>query len=642
MPLLILKDVTKAYGAEAVIEGLSLTVRRGGRIGLIGRNGEGKSTLLRIMAGMETPDSGDRTQRAGTCVVYLPQQPEVDGSATVFATVAEGLGASAAMLIRYDTVLRRAEAGDAAALEQLSLLQDEMERAGSWQVKARVEAVISRLGLDGAAAMHTLSGGWQRRVALARAVVAEPDLLLLDEPTNHLDVATIEWLEGFIAAFKGAIVVVTHDRYFLDAVVERIVELDRGVLRSFDCGYADYLERKAELLAQEERSVRRFDKLLASEERWIRRGIPARRKRDEGRVRRLEELRRQRAQRRLRGGDVELRVACGVKPGRLLIDVEKLCHRMGSVTICRDFSFRLMAGERVGLIGPNGVGKTTLLRLLIGDLAPDGGRVRHGVRLAPAFLSQQRSLDPQMKLRDVLLPDGGNYVHIAGVEARHVVSYLEDFLFDRSRLNARVGALSGGERGRLLLARLLLQPANLLVLDEPTNDLDIGTLTVLEQALARYSGTVLLVSHDRAFMDRVVGRVLAFEEDGEIVPIVGGYSDYAAWKLRRQENEASVREVGKVVPATPLRASGGARARKLSYREQRELDALPARIEALEQEQDALQERFTDLNFYQREPDAFVASQQRLQQVVEELEAAYAAWERLEEKQQQVKEMRER
>ncbi len=635
MPLLILKDITKAFGAQPVLEGLSLTVRRGDRIGLIGRNGEGKSTLLKVMAGLVEPDCGTITLRSAATVAYLPQQPEMEERATVFATVASGLGEAAAMLVAYAEALQQAEQGDRAALAQMAQLQDAMEQAGSWRVKSRVDAIISRLGLDPARPVGQLSGGWQRRVALARAVVGEPDLLLLDEPTNHLDVATIEWLENFVADFNGGIVVVTHDRYFLDAVSETIVELDRGVLRRFDCGYADYLDKKAEMLAQEQRQMRKFDRLLANEERWIRRGIPARRSRDEGRVRRLEELRRQRAQRRLRSGDIELRVACGIKPGKMLIDCDRVTHRMGDTLICKDFNFRLMAGERVGLIGSNGIGKTTLLRLLLGELVPEGGRVRHGVRLAPAFLSQQRALDPTMKLRDVLLPDGGNFVHIAGVEPRHVVSYLEDFLFDRSRLNARVAALSGGERGRLLLARLLLQPANLLVLDEPTNDLDIGTLTVLEQALARYNGTVLLVSHDRAFMDRVVARVLAFEGEGKIVPITGGYSDYAAWKARQECAEVEAAPPAAQSVAKPKRA-----ATKLSYKEEQRLRRLPRQIEMLEAEQAELEARFAELNFYQRDPDMFIQSQRRLEAIAEELEAAYADWEELEAKQQRFAEQR--
>ncbi|MDX8408608.1 MAG: ATP-binding cassette domain-containing protein [Mariprofundales bacterium] len=633
MPLLIVKMITKAFGAEPVLSNLSLTVGRSDRIGLIGRNGEGKSTLLKVMAGEIEPDQGEITLRAGGRVSYLPQQPQIDGDATVFATVAAGLGDAAAMLLDYAEAMRAVEGGDEAALTHLMELQDAMERAGSWQVKARVDAVISRLGLEPERCMGELSGGWQRRVALAQAVVNDPDLLLLDEPTNHLDITTIEWLENFVADFQGAVVVITHDRYFLDAVSETIIELDRGALRRFDCGYADYLDKKAELLAQEERSRGKFDKMLADEERWIRRGIPARRKRDEGRVRRLEDLRSQRAGRRLRSDDVELRVACGIKPGKMLIDTEGLSHAMGTVPICRDFTFRLMAGERVGMIGPNGVGKTTMLRLLLGELKPDQGQVRHGVRLAPAFLSQTRALDPTMKLRDVLLPDGGNFVHIAGVEARHVVSYMEDFLFDRSRLNAKVAALSGGERGRLLLARLLLEPANLLVLDEPTNDLDIGTLAVLEQALARYGGTVLLVSHDRAFMDRVVSKVLAFEGDGLIVPITGGYSDFAAWKQHQQSEQAPVVTATQKSTATP-RAK--VVATKLSYREQQALQQLPEQIAQWESEQSALEHQFADGAFYQRDPKGFVAAQQKLISLQQQLEDAYDEWALLEEKQQQL------
>ena len=421
---------------------------------------------------------------------------------------------------------------------------------------------------------------------------------------------------------------ITHDRYFLDAVAEEIVELDRGHLIHFSCNYAAYLEKKAEMLALESTQHRKFDKLLAGEERWIRKGIPARRRRNEGRVRALEDLRRQRAARRLRGGSVDLRVACGIKPGKMLMEAIDVSHAFGDVPIVRDFSHRIMAGERLGLIGPNGIGKTTLLRILLGELKPDAGRVRHGVRLAPAFLTQMRELNPEARLKDVLLPDGGNYVHIGGHEPRHVVSYMQDFLFDRERMNSRVAALSGGERGRLMLARLLLEPANLLVLDEPTNDLDIGTLVVLEQALARYEGTVILVSHDRAFMDRVASRVLAFEGEGLIVPIEGGYSDYQAWKERRQAAQPPRRQAQ--ARAAPARSNK--RPAKLSYHEQRELDALPESIERMEAEKAEIELRFCDGDYFSRDAARFQADQQRLCELEAALAAAYARWQALEEK----------
>ena len=638
MPVITLSHVCKSFGPQVVLDDVSLSVPHGARMGLIGRNGEGKSTLLKVMAGLMPPDAGEVTARKGARIAYLEQQPSFAAGRKVFDIVAEGLGETARALGEYHRALVRvSEDASPAALRELERRQAGLEHIGAWQYHARIETAISRLGLAPDADVGELSGGWQRRVALARAVLAEPDVLLLDEPTNHLDVASIEWLEEFVAGFRGAVLFITHDRYFLDAVAEEIIELDRGRLTHFSCTYAGYLEKKAEMLEVEARQQRRFDRLLAREERWIRRGIPARRSRDQGRVRALEELRRQRAARRLRGGDVELRVAAGVRPGKLLIEAVKVSHAFGDKVIVRDFSHRVMAGERVGLIGPNGAGKTTLLRILLGELKPDAGRVRHGVRLQPAFLTQMRELDGDAKLRDVLLPQGGQYVHVGGHEPRHVVSYLQDFLFDRERLNARVSALSGGERGRLMLARLLLEPANLLVLDEPTNDLDIGTLTVLEQALARYAGTVILVSHDRAFMDRVAGRVLAFEGEGRIVPIEGGWSDYQAWKLRRaREAEESRPRKPKAEKAGEGKARqraarpGAATRRKLSYREQRELDALPERIEALEAEKAAIEARFCEPDYFARDAEGFRRDRQRLAELEEELAAAYARWEELE------------
>jgi ABC transport system ATP-binding/permease protein len=630
MPVLTLNHIHKAFGLQVVLDDVSLTVMRGARIGLIGRNGEGKSTLLKLMAGLVEADSGELTLRSGTRVAYLPQEPHFEAGQSVFAVVSSGLQQVAKALGAYDQALQALEQGsDEAALNRLSRLQAELERSGAWQYWTRIETAISKLNLEAHTDVGRLSGGWQRRVALARAVVAEPDVLLLDEPTNHLDVASIEWLEEFVAAFPGAVVFITHDRYFLDAVAEEIIELDRGRLAHFPCSYAEYLEKKAEMLAIEEKQHARFDKLLAQEERWIRQGIPARRTRNEGRVRNLEHLRQQRADRRLRGGDVELRVASGIKPGRMLIEATGLTHHLGGKTIVRALDLRIMAGDRIGLIGPNGIGKTTLLNLLLGQMQPEKGKIRHGARLEPAFLEQMRELNPELKLKDVLLPAGGQYVYVAGVHPRHVVGYMQDFLFDKERLHTRVAALSGGERGRLLLARLLLKPANLLVLDEPTNDLDIGTLSMLEHALADYDGTVILVSHDRAFMDRVVSRVLAFEGDGRIVAIEGGWSDYAAWKARQSPQ-----------PAAPSEQKPKAHARankpttKLSYKDQRELDALPGRIEALESEKADIESRFCDPEYFARDAGGFQQDQRRLAAIEADLAGAYARWEELEARQE--------
>lgn len=628
MPIVTLHKLSKAYGPQVLLESVSLRISRQSRIGLIGRNGEGKSTLLKIIAGSIEPDDGAVNCRSDVRIAYLPQAPHFEAGHTVFSVVSEGLGDVAASLNAYDEALMALESDTSeSAMKRLAHMQSELERTGGWQYRSRIESAISRLKLDAHRDVGELSGGWLRRVALARAVVAEPDLLLLDEPTNHLDIASIEWLEDFVADFAGAVMFITHDRYFLDAVAEEVVELDRGKLTYFPCSYAEYLEKKAEQLADEERQHRKFDKLLADEERWIRRGIPARRTRNEGRVRNLEALRKQREARRLRGGDVELRVASGIKPGKMLIEAVELSHSFDETVIARNLNLKIMAGDRIGLIGPNGIGKTTLLKMLLGELRPQHGRVRHGVRLAPAFLTQMRELDPEMKIRDVLLPQGGNYVHIAGVEPRHIASYLQDFLFDTERLHSRVSALSGGERGRLMLAKLLLEPANLLVLDEPTNDLDIGTLAVLEQALAKYDGTVLLVSHDRAFMDRVISRVLAFEGEGNVIPIEGGYSDYALWKSKQKpvgEERAKKEPVNQRPARRPV---------KLSYKEQRELDELPARIELLESEKGEIEARFCDPDYFNRESNAFLKDQSRLAALESELTNCYERWDELETKQ---------
>jgi len=637
MPLLTLNHIDKAFGSQVLLDDASLSIHRGARIGFIGRNGEGKSTLLKIMANIVEPDSGDIHIRTGMRVAYLPQDVFYEGGQRVYHVVAEGVGKLAATLELYHNLLAQLEESNSEALlNQLEEAQKILEHENGWQLQVRIEAAISRLGLDPDADVGTLSGGWLRRVALAATVVAEPDVILLDEPTNHLDVGSIEWLEDFIADFQGAVVFITHDRYFLDAVAEEIVELDRGTLRTYVGTYADYLDKKAEELATEDRQHRRFDQLLANEERWIRRGIPARRTRDEGRVRALEDLRKQRSERRLRAGDVALRVACGVKPGKMLIEAVDISHAFGDTIVARRFNHKIMAGDRIGLLGPNGIGKTTLLNIMLGNIQPDEGRIRQGAQLVPAYLTQLRQLDAKQKIKDVLLPQGGQYVHIAGKEPRHVVSYMQDFLFDKERLNAPVEALSGGERGRLMLACLLLEPANVLILDEPTNDLDIGTLTILEQALARYEGTVILVSHDRAFMDRVASQVLAFEGDGHIQHVLGGYSDYLAWRERRdveEKNTAAATKTKSNTTVSPV-ASRKTASAKLPYKDQQALDALPGKIEAWEEEKATIEQRFCDPDYFQKNSEACRNDQQRLQVIEKSLEAAYQQWQELEEKQQ--------
>ena len=634
MPVLTLHSIKKAFGHQILLDGVDLRISKGARIGLIGRNGEGKSTLLKIMAGLVEADDGSVHIKRGCKVAYLHQDPYFEPGQTVFHVVARGLGEISNTLEAYHQAAAALEHDNSdKSLKQLEKLQHQLEHLGAWKLHTRIATAISRLGLDASRDVGELSGGWLRRVALAQAVVMEPDILLLDEPTNHLDIASIEWLEDFVASFQGAVLFITHDRYFLDAVAEEIIELDRGKLTHFQASYAEYLKKKAELLEIEAREHKKFDTLLANEEKWIRKGIPARRTRNEGRVRALEDLRKQRAARKLRGGDVNLRVASGVKPGKLLIEAIDVSHRFETATIVDTFNCKIMAGERIGLLGPNGIGKTTLLNILLGKLNPDEGRIKHGVRLAPAFLTQIRKLNPEAKLKDVLLPNGGNYVHIGGVEPRHIVSYMQDFLFDKELLHTRVAALSGGERGRLLLAKLLLEPANLLVLDEPTNDLDIGTLAVLEEALAKYQGTVMIVSHDRAFMDRTVSKVLAFEGDGNIIPIEGGYSDYLAWKARAVLREQEIKAESKASTPGKQVKRPAKKAHKLSYKEQRELDDLPAQIEAWEKEKAKIEARFCDADYFTKNPEGFQSDQKLLDVLNTKLEQAYARWEALEEKQ---------
>jgi ATP-binding cassette subfamily F protein uup len=513
-------------------------------------------------------------------------------------------------------------------LARLAELQQGLEAAGGWQLEQRVATVLSRLQLDGEAGFDTLSGGWRRRVLLARALVCEPDILLLDEPTNHLDIEAITWLEEFMAAFSGALLFISHDRAFVRRLATRIVELDRGRLASWPGDYDDYLRRKAAQLEVEERQHAQFDRKLAQEEVWIRQGIKARRTRNEGRVRALQALREERHRRRERTGRAALRLDAGEASGRLVFEAEHVTVRFGERTILHDFSATILRGDRVGIIGPNGAGKSTLIRVLLGDLQPDSGRVRRGTQQQVAYFDQQRAqLDPDKAVMDSVA-EGSRRVTVNGRE-RHVAGYLRDFLFPPERLGSPVSSLSGGERNRLLLARLFAQPANLLVMDEPTNDLDVETLELLEELLMDYPGTLLLVSHDRAFLDNVVTSTLVFEGDGAVNEYVGGYSDWQrqhAATVRAQEAPSAARTER---PA-PEKAAGGGRPAKLSYKDQRELEALPARIEALEAEQAALQQATGDPDFYRQDGAVISATLARLESVGSELEACYERWAELE------------
>ncbi|MEW6691859.1 MAG: ribosomal protection-like ABC-F family protein [Pseudomonadota bacterium] len=635
MPLLTVDHLGFSVGTRTLLRDVAFTVEPGERIALIGRNGEGKSTLLRILTGEQRPDEGEIRLAPGARAAFLPQDPHMESDATVYETVLAGLGDLHDLLLRYHASLHGVEQGDEIALQQLARLQQELEARDGWSASQRVDEVISRLELDPDRKVRELSGGAQRRVLLAQALVQAPDLLLLDEPTNHLDIASIEWLEGFIRDFRGAVLFITHDRAFLQRLANRILELDRGQLTSWPGDWDNYLRRREEREHAEAQQNAEFDKFLAQEEVWIRQGVKARRTRNEGRVRRLMALRRERAERVNRQGRVEVSLGSSPTSGKLVVETEHASKSFAGRPVVKDLSIRIQRGDRIGLVGPNGVGKSTLLKLLLGEIQPDSGTVRIGTQLSIAYFDQHRAqLNPDWTAIENLC-DGGDRIEVHG-ENMHGIGYLQRFLFTPDRARTKVSALSGGERNRLLLARLLARPANLLVLDEPTNDLDLETLEVLEQALLDYDGTLLVVSHDRAFLDNVVTSLLAFEGEGKVREVVGGYADWI--KIREQEATRSAlaqkESAGVKVDAPTVAKAGGeasvssaAKPRsKLSFKDQRELDQIPARIDALEAEQAELTARSSDPVFYQGDQATIKALLDRLAAIGQELEAAYARW----------------
>ncbi|MBZ0126598.1 MAG: ATP-binding cassette domain-containing protein [Rhodocyclaceae bacterium] len=628
MPILTLDKGCLAFGHVALLDRADFQVDDGERIALIGRNGSGKSSLLRALAGQGALDDGTLWRRDGLRIAYVPQEPDFPPQQTAYEAVASGVGEASRLLVEYHEAAQRlAHDHGEEGMARLHELQVQLEAGDGWRLNTRVEQALSQLNLPGEARLGELSGGGVKRVALARALAGDPELLLLDEPTNHLDLDGILWLEQLIAGFGGAVVVITHDRRFLDSVATRIVELDRGRLASFPGRFADYQNRKAEMLAAEAQQNAKFDKLLAQEEVWIRKGIEARRTRNEGRVRRLEQLRRERAARRERLGGVGFQLTRGEASGKLVAELEHVSKRYGERDIVRDFSCRILRGDRVGIIGPNGAGKTTLIRLILGEIAPDAGTVRLGTKLAVAYFDQFRAaLDEEATLADVISP-GSDYVQLGG-EKKHVISYLEDFLFPSARARSPVKSLSGGERNRLLLARLFSRPANVIVLDEPTNDLDIETLELLESLLQDYDGTVFLVSHDRSFLDNIVTQVIAAEGGGVWRETVGGYEDWLRETQSRRAQQAVAPAAEKREPAARARE---ARAKaKLSFKEMRELEALPDRIAALEDEQAALNARLADPALYRGAPEEVRALRERLTALDEEIAQAMQRWEELE------------
>ena len=627
MPLLTFDHLELAYGHWPLLDGASLVIEAGERIGLIGRNGTGKSSLLKIIAGINPPDAGEVWRKPALKMAYVPQEPQFEPGHTVFEAVAEGVGAAQKLLAEYHAVAHAMAEGDETVYDDFERLSHELELADAWRLNSRVEETMQRLGLDADRTVDTLSGGLKKRVALARALVTDPELLLLDEPTNHLDFSAIEWLESLLIDFKGALLFITHDRRFLDNVANRIIELDRGQLREYSGNFTAYQAKKAEQLEIEAVHNRKFDKFWKQEEIWIRKGVQARRCRDEGRVRRLEALRLTREARMGRTGQVGFQIDSGERSGKIVAEMEHISYGYDGRALIRDFTGTLLRGDKLGLLGPNGAGKTTLIRLILGELQPQSGKIKQGTKLEVAYFDQFRNqLNDEATLIDTIAP-GSDFVEIGG-QRKHVISYLEDFLFPAERSRAKVGALSGGERNRLLLARLFARPANLLVLDEPTNDLDIDTLELLEQLLQEYSGTVLIVSHDRTFLDNVVTQSIVFEGDGKLTEIVGGYADWLAWKKSRQAPAAAV-----PAPTAKAAAPKPAAKAKLSFKDARELEALPDRIAALEAEQALIAARLADPELYQSKLAEAAALQTRNETIDTELLDALARWEALEAKQ---------
>ena len=635
MALLSLKEVHLAYGSAPLLDGIDLQIEPGERLALVGRNGSGKSSLMRIIAGQIAPDHGEIVRTTGLRVAHLAQEVPPDQDGTVFDVVAAGLGAVSRWIAEYHELSQQlaeqpATAASPTVLATLATLQHDLEAVGGWQWCTQVDALTSRLGLPADTPFANLSGGFKRRVMLGQAMVSTPNLLLLDEPTNHLDIPAIEWLEQFLLEFPGTLLFVTHDRVFLQRIATRILELDRGQLASYAGGFRLYLERRAALFAAEERHAALFDKKLAQEEAWIRQGIKARRTRNEGRVRALLRLREERRARREREGTVQMQIEQANRSGHTVVVAENVSFAYGDQPIIQGLTTTILRGDRVGIIGSNGVGKTTLLRILLGELSPTSGQLQLGTRLQVIYFDQLRAtLNEETRVRDVVA-DGSDFVTIGGAQ-RHVMSYLQDFLFRPDRANTPVKALSGGERNRLLLARLFARPSNVLVMDEPTNDLDIDSLDLLEDLLAEYPGTLLLVSHDRKFLDQVVTSSLVFEGAGKVSEYVGGYEDWLRQRPAAPVNPSPPppRTASAHAPTTPTKARAE-RPRRLSFKEQQELAALPARIEALEAEQAKLHEILSDPRFYQRPSADMAATKDRLNELDHTLPQAYERWEFLE------------
>jgi len=634
MAVISLSSAQLAFGHVALLDHADFSLETGERVGLIGRNGTGKSSLLKVISGRSRLDDGLLVMQQSVKIAYVEQEPTFDPESTVFDAVAGGMGEQQAMLAEYEALTGQfGQGNDDAIMDRMHDLQVKLDATDAWNLGNKVDTTLGRLGLNGEAKMGTLSGGMQKRVALAVALVSAPDVLLLDEPTNHLDFQSILWLEGLLREFRGSVLFITHDRRFLDNVATRIVELDRGRLLSFPGNFTKYQERKAELLANEEVENAKFDKVLAQEEVWIRKGVQARRTRDEGRVRRLEALRLQRAARRDQQGQVKLDIGAGERSGKIVAELENVSKSYGEKVIISGFTGTVLRGDKVGLIGPNGAGKTTLLKIILGEETADSGRVKLGTKLNVAYFDQMRTqLNEEATLADTIAP-GSDWVEVNG-QRKHVMSYLGDFLFAPERARSPVKSLSGGERNRLLLARLFAKPANCLVLDEPTNDLDIETLELLEELLTEYPGTVFLVSHDRTFLDNVVTGVIVSEGQGMWREFVGGFSDWERVRASAPVQVAAAQpakpSAAKAAEPTAAEPVAAAKKVKLSYKDQRELEELPKLIASLEDEQSAIAAMLGGPDFYKTNPADARRINARNAEIEDLLLDALERWEKLE------------
>ncbi len=626
MSIIRLRNISVSFGGPAILENISLTIDAGERVCLLGRNGMGKSTLMKVIAGDIVPDTGEIERQQGLVTAKLDQQVNIGEGGAVFDVVAQGLGDSAGLLKAYHHAVHKLAVEHSTRAEaELEKAQHAVEVAGAWQLNQQVDSILSRMQLDGDMLVETMSGGMKRRVLLARALVQKPQLLLLDEPTNHLDISAIAWLEEQLLAYNGALLFVTHDRAFLRKLATRIIDLDRGELKSYPGDYENFLRRKDEFLKAEAEANARFDKKLAQEEVWIRQGIKARRTRNEGRVRALQKLRNERRQRRDLVGRASMKIAEAERSGKLVVEATAIGFSYQDQPLVKDFTTTILRGDKIGVIGPNGVGKTTLLNILLGELAPKQGRIKPGTNLSVAYFDQMKAqLDEQASVIDNV-SHGRERIDIDG-KSKHIIGYLQEFLFSPERARSPVKSLSGGERSRLLLARLFSQPANVLVLDEPTNDLDIETLELLEELLLEFGGTVLLVSHDREFLNNVVTSTLVFEGNGKVAEFVGGYDDWVRQREIDPFNETTVknddakkaRDVTKKKPA------------KLSYKDQRELDRLPQKIEMLETRVQQITEEMSKPDFFQQDKSVIVKTQQQLETAQTDLDLCYTRWEQLE------------